>query len=111
MVYSYGRSFNGFAAMLSEEEAAKFSGEFVNLSLRIVKQDKYIQACSLFFPKLKIDLLSVDMEEVVSVFPNQGLELQTTRSWDFVGFTGSSLTPSFDGRNIIIGTLDSGQYK
>ncbi|XP_057752125.1 subtilisin-like protease SBT4.3 isoform X1 [Arachis stenosperma] len=76
LIYSYGRSFNGFAAMLSEEEAAIIS----------------------------------NMEEVVSVFPNLGLELQTTRSWDFMEFTddASKLTPPFDGRNIIIGMFDTG---
>ncbi|KAF1884965.1 hypothetical protein Lal_00028854 [Lupinus albus] len=75
MVYSYRKSFNGFAAMLTEEEVATIS----------------------------------EMEEVVSVFPNRRLELQTTRSWDFMGFsTFDGLTPSFDGRNVIIGVIDSG---
>ena len=27
LIYSYGRSFNGFAAKLTDEEVARFSGE------------------------------------------------------------------------------------
>jgi len=27
LIYSYGKSFNGFAAKLTDEEVAKFSGE------------------------------------------------------------------------------------
>ena len=29
LIYSYGRSFNGFAAKLTDEEVARFSGEIV----------------------------------------------------------------------------------
>lgn len=30
LIYSYGRSFNGFAANLTDEEVESFSGEIVN---------------------------------------------------------------------------------
>ena len=32
LIYSYGRSFNGFAAKLSDEEVARFSGEIITHS-------------------------------------------------------------------------------
>lgn len=39
LIYSYGRTFNGFAAMLSDEEVARFAGDIlvqdVKTSLRM----------------------------------------------------------------------------
>ncbi|KAI7994903.1 hypothetical protein LOK49_LG11G02579 [Camellia lanceoleosa] len=52
LIYSYGRSFNGFAANLTEDQVATIS----------------------------------EMEGVISVIPNQKLNLHTTRSWDFMNF-------------------------
>lgn len=34
LIYSYGRSFNGFAAKLTDGEVAKFSGEIVKQEAR-----------------------------------------------------------------------------
>ena len=47
-------------------------------------------------------------EGVVSVFPSRSLQLQTTRSWEFMGFPENvdrNLTVESD---IIIGVIDSG---
>ncbi|KAM3735014.1 hypothetical protein ACB098_10G058900 [Castanea mollissima] len=74
LIYSYGKSFNGFAAKLTDEEAAKFS----------------------------------EMEGVISVFPNQILELHTTRSWDFMGFPSKGKVGSPHEGDVIIGLLDTG---
>uniref|UniRef100_F6HP89 Cucumisin n=1 Tax=Vitis vinifera TaxID=29760 RepID=F6HP89_VITVI len=47
------------------------------------------------------------MDGVVSVVPNSMLELHTTRSWDFMGFTQSHVRDSLGG-DVIIGLLDTG---
>ncbi|KAB2594807.1 cucumisin-like [Pyrus ussuriensis x Pyrus communis] len=51
LVQSYKRSFNGFAAKLTDPESERLA----------------------------------NMKEVVSVFPSKTFQLQTTRSWDFMG--------------------------
>ncbi|XP_062146366.1 cucumisin-like [Alnus glutinosa] len=73
LIYSYGKSFNGFAAKLTDEEVAKFS----------------------------------EMEGVISVIPNHKLQLHTTRSWDFLGFTKGKVGIPQQG-NVIVGLLDTG---
>ncbi|KAM4071612.1 hypothetical protein ACB094_11G074100 [Castanea mollissima] len=65
MVRSYTRSFNGFAARLSDEEQQRIAG-------------------------------------------NRKLQLQTTRSWDFVGLTKTAKRNPIVESNIIIGSIDSG---
>ncbi|KAL1559786.1 cucumisin-like [Salvia divinorum] len=75
LVHSYGKSFNGFAAKLSEEEAAAIA----------------------------------EMEGVISVFPNRKLNLHTTRSWDFMGFSRGVLEQGQEG-NIIVGLIDTGAW-
>lgn len=47
------------------------------------------------------------MKGVVSVFPNEKMQLQTTRSWDFVGFPLKAPRATTES-DIIIGMLDSG---
>ncbi|XP_050280574.1 subtilisin-like protease SBT4.13 [Quercus robur] len=74
MVRSYTRSFNGFAARLSDEEQQRIAGK----------------------------------KEVLSVFPSRKLQLQTTRSWDFVGLTETAKRNPIVESNIIIGSIDSG---
>lgn len=73
LIYSYGRSFSGFAAKLTSAEVAKFR----------------------------------KMEGVISVIPNKILQLHTTRSWDFMGFTKGNFGINDEG-NVIIGVLDTG---
>ncbi|CAN0854500.1 Subtilisin-like protease SBT4.9 [Linum grandiflorum] len=77
LVNSYKRSFNGFAAKLTDVEAQKLS----------------------------------DREGVVSVFPSKNLQLQTTRSWDFLGLPQPILpTPTAvkGGSDVVIGFIDTG---
>ncbi|GMJ00869.1 hypothetical protein like AT5G59100 [Hibiscus trionum] len=74
LIRSYTRSFNGFAAKLTEEEAKKLAS----------------------------------FKGVVSVFPNQVYHLQTTRSWDFMGFNQTAKRNATAESNVIIGVIDSG---
>ncbi|GMJ00870.1 hypothetical protein like AT5G59100 [Hibiscus trionum] len=45
---------------------------------------------------------------VVSVFPNQVYHLQTTRSWDFMGFNQTAKRNATAESNVVIGVIDSG---
>ncbi|CAL2263894.1 unnamed protein product [Prunus armeniaca] len=74
LVRSYKRSFNGFAAKLTDQEKEKLS----------------------------------NMNEVVSVFPSRPLQLQTTRSWDFMGFNEKVKRNAGVEGDIIVGVIDSG---
>ncbi|KAI3955663.1 hypothetical protein MKW92_018491 [Papaver armeniacum] len=74
IAHSYKRSFNGFAAKLTEQEAQKLS----------------------------------EMEGIVSVFPSERHRLQTTRSWNFVGFSETAKRVHTVESDIIIGVIDSG---
>ncbi|KAL6204524.1 hypothetical protein ACLB2K_021791 [Fragaria x ananassa] len=49
-----------------------------------------------------------NMKEVVSVFPSRTLQLQTTRSWDFMGFSERIGRNSTVESDIIVGVIDSG---
>ncbi|XP_045832586.1 subtilisin-like protease SBT4.3 [Trifolium pratense] len=74
LVRSYKRSFNGFAAILNDQQREK--------------------------------LLS--MRGVLSVFPSQNYHLQTTRSWDFLGFPRSIERDQTIESDLVIGVIDSG---
>ncbi|KAL5061416.1 hypothetical protein RYX36_023153 [Vicia faba] len=74
LLKSYKRSFNGFAAILNDQQREK--------------------------------LLS--MKDVVSIFPNQNFHIQTTRSWDFLGFPQTIKRNPIIETDLIIGVLDSG---
>ncbi|XP_022956553.1 cucumisin-like [Cucurbita moschata] len=74
IVYSYKRSFNGFAVKLTEEEAQRMAAK----------------------------------EGVVSVFPSKNYKLQTTRSWDFIGFPRDVPRVPQQESDIIVGVLDTG---
>ncbi|XP_020266002.1 subtilisin-like protease SBT4.3 [Asparagus officinalis] len=74
LVYSYSRSFNGFAAKLTAHEYQRLA----------------------------------DMEGIVSVFPSKTLQLHTTRSWDFLGFSETATRHSPRDSDIIIGMIDTG---
>ncbi|CAI9278206.1 unnamed protein product [Lactuca saligna] len=74
LIRSYQRSFNGFAAYLSQEEQQNLAG----------------------------------FDGIISVFPCQKLHLQTTRSWDFMGFpTTIERSPTAES-DTIIGVIDGG---
>ncbi|KAL4384281.1 hypothetical protein GQ457_15G028820 [Hibiscus cannabinus] len=45
---------------------------------------------------------------VVSVFPNKVYHLQTTRSWDFMGFNQTAKRNATAESNVVIGVIDSG---
>ncbi|XP_048545104.1 subtilisin-like protease SBT5.3 [Triticum urartu] len=54
---------------------------------------------------------------VVSVFPNRGVRMQTTRSWEFMGLEKAGVVPQWSawevaryGGDTIIGNLDSGVW-
>ncbi|KAK9050971.1 hypothetical protein SSX86_027596 [Deinandra increscens subsp. villosa] len=74
LVRSYKRSFNGFAAYLSEEEKEKLT--------RIAG--------------------------IISVFPCKKSQVQTTRSWDFMGMSTTVERRLDVESDIIIGVIDSG---
>ncbi|KAK9912856.1 hypothetical protein M0R45_036691 [Rubus argutus] len=71
---SYKRSFNGFAANLTDQERERLAS----------------------------------MKEVVSVFPSRTFQLQTTRSWDFIGLDEKIHRNATVESNVIIGVIDSG---
>ncbi|KAG9441195.1 hypothetical protein H6P81_017049 [Aristolochia fimbriata] len=55
--------------------------------------------------------------DVVSVFPNEAVKLQTTRSWEFLGLEENGRVPSSSlwstaryGADVIIGNLDTGVW-
>jgi len=58
---------------------------------------------------LKKETCVAEMEGVISVIPNHKLQLHTTRSWDFLGFTKGKVGIPQQG-NVIVGLLDTG-YK
>ncbi|KAL7604220.1 hypothetical protein Lser_V15G14936 [Lactuca serriola] len=74
LIRSYQRSFNGFAAYLSQEEQQKLTG----------------------------------FDGIISVFPCQKLHLQTTRSWDFMGFPTTVERSPTGESDTIIGIIDGG---
>nr|POF27184.1 subtilisin-like protease sbt4.4 [Quercus suber] len=48
------------------------------------------------------------MNEVLSVFPSRTLQLQTTRSWNFVGLTETAKRNPTVESDVIVGVIDSG---
>ncbi|CAL1396747.1 unnamed protein product [Linum trigynum] len=76
LIRSYKRSFNGFAAKLTDDEAQKISSR----------------------------------KDVVSVFPSKKLQLQTTRSWDFLGLPQPTMikNPAGIANDVVVGIIDSG---
>ncbi|KAK9091147.1 hypothetical protein Sjap_024324 [Stephania japonica] len=77
LIRSYGRSFNGFAAKLTEKEREKIAR----------------------------------MEGIVSVLPSVTLQLQTTRSWDFMKFGEHvNRVPTVES-NTIIETVEEGSTR
>ncbi|XP_047331710.1 cucumisin-like [Impatiens glandulifera] len=74
IIYSYKSSFNGFVALLTNDE---------------------------------VQLIS-SMQGVVSVFPNRINQLQTTRSWDFMGFSQTVKRATTVESNTIVGVIDTG---
>ncbi|WVZ62243.1 LOW QUALITY PROTEIN: hypothetical protein U9M48_012009 [Paspalum notatum var. saurae] len=74
ILLSYKRSFNGFAARLTEQQANKLA----------------------------------EMDGIVTVFPSKTLELQTTRSWDFLGLPQTPPDELPLEGEVIVGMFDTG---
>lgn len=60
-------------------------------------------------------MLNAEDPRVISVFPNQGRNLHTTHSWDFMLLEKNGVIPPSSlwgkaklGENVIIGNLDTG---
>ncbi|KAL8541271.1 hypothetical protein ACS0TY_002493 [Phlomoides rotata] len=70
----------------------------------------YTNSFNAFAAKLSAEEASVlsNMDEVVSVFPNQYRKLHTTKSWEFIGLTPNSRRNVKLESNIIVGLLDTG---
>ncbi|XP_054797645.1 subtilisin-like protease SBT4.8 [Prosopis cineraria] len=52
-----------------------------------------------------------EMDEVVSVFESKQLRIQTTRSWDFMGFTESAIKRNVSAESdVIVGVIDTGVW-
>ena len=47
------------------------------------------------------------MDGVISVFPSENHKLQTTRSWDFIGFPQQVKRTNVES-DIVVGVIDSG---
>ncbi|CAN6556949.1 unnamed protein product [Malus baccata var. baccata] len=92
LVRSYKRSFNGFAANLTDQEREKIASE----SSEILSYE------------LEEVILFTDMEEIVCVFPSIRMEPQTTRSWDFMGFDEKVSRNATTESDIIVGVMDTG---
>lgn len=115
LLYSYKRSINGFAALLTEDEARLLSG-------KCRRRWSIIPIYLSFLLASIADLLpsTIAREEVVSAFPSEGRSSpHTTRSWEFIlheeGVKGGLAAaapppPPKPGRDVIVGMLDSGLY-
>ncbi|KAK9123835.1 hypothetical protein Sjap_013437 [Stephania japonica] len=101
MLHSYKRSFNGFAAMLTEKEVEAIKAPKSHIRLHAGLE---IDAFAQYFDVHTSHIFSSD---VVSVFPSQKKHLHTTRSWDFIGFPLKAHRSTVES-DIIIGMLDSG---
>lgn len=107
MFYSYSRHINGFAAVLEENEAAQIASNFQNSSIF-----GCFKSLNGFF------LIHAEHPSVLSVFQDKGINLQTTRSWNFLGLEGEDgSVPSNSiwkkarfGEHTIIGNIDTGKF-
>jgi len=61
--------------------------------------------------------MGAENPNVVSVFLNKGHELQTTRSWEFLGLESDGVVPKDSiwekaryGEGVIIANIDTGQF-
>ncbi|WVY91659.1 hypothetical protein V8G54_037173 [Vigna mungo] len=96
LVHSY-RSFNGFVVRLTKEESERMKGNF-NMIVNL-----YIMMCT-FCENLEC---LAGMDDVVSVIPNRVHSIQTSSSWDFLGFP-ENVQRTTEESNTIVGVLDTG---
>lgn len=126
LIYSYKHSINGFAALLTQEEASKLSG-MQNYYMGFACNPLFL-SCFLAISRIYgVEIIwFAELEEVVSVYETKPgkYSKQTTRSWEFVGLEEGDqkqfskhhtvgqrelpLRAGF-GKNVIVGVLDSGK--
>ncbi|XP_039008005.1 subtilisin-like protease SBT4.14 [Hibiscus syriacus] len=70
----------------------------------------YTKSFNAFAAKLSKDEAQklMELDEVVSVFPNRYHKLHTTKSWDFIGFPQTAKRHLKLERDVIVGLLDTG---
>ena len=106
LVRNYGRSFNGFAAKLTESERDNLAGE---IYVYILKKKDYLTH---YYGYFSVDNVMCDicegMEGVVSVFPSTFYKLLTTRSYEFMGLGDKSKQVPEVETNTIVGVIDGG---
>ncbi|XP_031285387.1 subtilisin-like protease SBT4.14 [Pistacia vera] len=70
----------------------------------------YTKSFNAFAAKLSKDEVDklMEMDQVLSVYPNQYHKLHTTKSWDFIGLPQTARRNLKVESNIIVGLLDSG---
>ncbi|RZS02121.1 hypothetical protein BHM03_00032105 [Ensete ventricosum] len=112
ILYSYTNNINGFAAYLEEQEALKISSSISHSSP--FPSPVFFRSLNGFIPTLAF-VPVVEYPGVVSVFPNRGYKLHTTRSWEFLGLERDGRVPKQSlwskarfGEDTIIANLDSG---
>lgn len=104
LIRSYRRSFNGFAASLTERERQKLDSECCwHLIMSLLKRGLLVDC-------LRSNRLVwyADRKEVVSVFPCTRYHLHTTRTWDFIGFPETSKRDPVAESDVIVGVIDCG---
>ncbi|CAN6565508.1 unnamed protein product [Malus baccata var. baccata] len=102
LLHSYKRSFNGFAARLTEEEAQKLAGCLMNPT-----SNYFLTCININSDHCMTRKIYAGMDGVVSVFPSETKKLQTTRSWDFIGFPEMVKRSAIE-TDTIVGLIDSG---
>lgn len=114
IIYSYQRHINGFSANLEEEMAAEIASEFIEACKQFHSLYMYIYSVNEVYINCH-----AEHPKVVSVFLNQGRQLHTTHSWEFMLMEkeiGGVIHPSSlwekanFGEDIIIGNLDTGNF-
>lgn len=112
--YSYTKHINGFAANLEPRHAAEIASEPLTADRTLSHDDLSNMHDLYIFSTLKC---ISGYPGVVSVFPNRGRKLHTTRTWEFMGLERAGDVPQWSawekaryGEDTIIGNLDSGTH-
>jgi hypothetical protein len=124
LLYSYKHSINGFAALLTPEEASKLSGKRNRHRRRgFLRGSRLRTTHSFLLSSLIVSFLCTELEEVIAVSRSdpKKYSLHTTRSWEFIGLAegegdekhlrrgGELWSKARYGKDVIVGLLDSGK--